>query len=43
VRVSVIEPGAVATELREHIGHAQVQKAIARLRNNLIQAVRAAE
>ena len=28
VRVSVIEPGAVATELREHIGHAQVQKAI---------------
>ncbi|HEX7916496.1 SDR family NAD(P)-dependent oxidoreductase [Rudaea sp.] len=28
VRVSVIEPGAVATELREHIGHAQVQKAL---------------
>jgi NADP-dependent 3-hydroxy acid dehydrogenase YdfG len=27
VRVSVIEPGAVATELREHIGHAQTQKA----------------
>ena len=26
VRVSVIEPGAVATELREHIGHAQTQK-----------------
>ena len=28
IRVSVIEPGAVATELREHIGHAQTQKAI---------------
>ena len=27
IRVSVIEPGAVATELREHIGHAAVQQA----------------
>lgn len=27
IRVSVIEPGAVATELREHIGHAGVQQA----------------
>lgn len=27
VRVTVIEPGAVATELREHIGHAEVQAA----------------
>lgn len=28
VRVTVIEPGLVATELREHIGHAVTQKAI---------------
>lgn len=28
VRVSVIEPGLVATELRDHIGHAQVKDAI---------------
>ncbi|WP_266181197.1 SDR family NAD(P)-dependent oxidoreductase [Dyella humicola] len=28
IRVTVIEPGAVATELREHIGHAEVQAAI---------------
>ncbi|MFC4528318.1 SDR family NAD(P)-dependent oxidoreductase [Dyella halodurans] len=27
IRVTVIEPGAVATELREHIGHAEVQAA----------------
>ena len=27
IRVSVIEPGAVATELRDHIGHAGVQQA----------------
>lgn len=27
IRVSVIEPGVVETELREHIGHAQVQAA----------------
>ncbi|PWK87613.1 SDR family NAD(P)-dependent oxidoreductase [Fulvimonas soli] len=27
IRVSVIEPGAVATELREHIGHAAVRDA----------------
>lgn len=27
IRVTVIEPGAVDTELREHIGHAQVQAA----------------
>ncbi|MHA6204232.1 SDR family NAD(P)-dependent oxidoreductase [Dyella soli] len=28
IRVSVIEPGVVETELREHIGHAEVQAAI---------------
>jgi NADP-dependent 3-hydroxy acid dehydrogenase YdfG len=28
VRVTVIEPGLVATELRDHIGHAATQKAI---------------
>ena len=28
IRVTVIEPGAVATELREHIGHAEVQAAL---------------
>jgi len=28
IRVSVIEPGAAATELREHIGHAETQKSI---------------
>lgn len=28
VRVSVIEPGLVATELRDHIGHAEVKDAI---------------
>jgi NADP-dependent 3-hydroxy acid dehydrogenase YdfG len=28
VRVTVVEPGLVATELREHIGHAATQKAI---------------
>ena len=28
IRVTVIEPGLVATELREHIGHAATQKAI---------------
>jgi len=26
--VTVVEPGLVATELREHIGHAATQKAI---------------
>jgi NADP-dependent 3-hydroxy acid dehydrogenase YdfG len=28
IRVTVVEPGLVATELREHIGHAATQKAI---------------
>ena len=28
IRVSVIEPGAVATELREHIGHAATKEAL---------------
>jgi NADP-dependent 3-hydroxy acid dehydrogenase YdfG len=28
IRVSVVEPGLVATELRDHIGHAATQKAI---------------
>ncbi|MGH8145280.1 MAG: SDR family NAD(P)-dependent oxidoreductase [Rhodanobacteraceae bacterium] len=28
IRVSVIEPGVAATELRDHIGHADTQKAI---------------
>jgi NADP-dependent 3-hydroxy acid dehydrogenase YdfG len=28
VRVTVVEPGLVATELRDHIGHAATQKAI---------------
>jgi len=37
IRVSVIEPGAVATELREHIGHAQTQKALNAWANNMRQ------
>ena len=37
IRVSVIEPGAVATELREHIGHAQTQKAINTWAENMRQ------
>lgn len=28
IRVSVIEPGAVATELRDHVAHAETQRAI---------------
>lgn len=37
VRVSVIEPGAVATELREHIGHAQTQQALNAWAENMRQ------
>lgn len=37
IRVSVIEPGAVATELREHIGHAQTQKALNAWANSMRQ------
>jgi len=37
IRVSVIEPGAVATELREHIGHAQTKKALNAWANNMRQ------
>jgi NADP-dependent 3-hydroxy acid dehydrogenase YdfG len=37
IRVSVIEPGAVATELRDHIGHAQTQAAINAWAGNMRQ------
>jgi len=37
IRVSVIEPGAVATELREHIGHVQTQKALNAWADNMRQ------
>ena len=37
IRVSVIEPGLVATELREHIGHDATQKAINDWANSIRQ------
>ena len=37
IRVSVIEPGLVATELREHIGHDATQKAINTWANSIRQ------
>jgi NADP-dependent 3-hydroxy acid dehydrogenase YdfG len=37
VRISVIEPGLVATELREHIGHEATQKTINDWANSIRQ------